>query len=76
MRIHKEKYKKVVKMLEEGKSYREISRELGLSFSQIREISRNMGIYVNLEEEKKEVEKRDKRTEKRKGPAGERGKGA
>ncbi|USH00447.1 helix-turn-helix domain-containing protein [Thermococcus argininiproducens] len=55
MRVHKEKYKKAVKMLEEGKSYREISKELGLSFSQIRDISRNMGIYVDLEERKREL---------------------
>ncbi len=55
MRVHKRKYKKAVEMLKQGKSYREIAKQLGLSISQISEIAKNMDIYVDLSEERRKL---------------------
>ena len=55
MRVHKEKYKKAVEMLIQGKSYREIAKRLGLSISQISEIAKGLDLYVDLREERRKL---------------------
>ena len=55
MRVHKEKYKKAVEMLIQGKSYREIAKRLGLSISQISEIAKGLDLYIDLREERRKL---------------------
>jgi hypothetical protein len=56
MRIHKNKYEKVISLLREGKSPKEIARQLKLNVRQILEVAEIEGFYVDLKKLKKELE--------------------
>ncbi|MEZ0345239.1 MAG: hypothetical protein ABWK01_01640 [Infirmifilum sp.] len=53
-RVHRDKLECALKMLKEGHSLREIARSCGLSLTQVSEIARAHGYYVDVEEKIKE----------------------
>ena len=56
MRIHKDKFELAKRMLLDGHTQREVARVAHLSLPQVSEVADWLGIYVDVEEKKKEVE--------------------
>jgi len=64
MRIHKTKYNKVVEMLKQGYSYKQIAKEVGVSISQITEVAKIYDLYIETNEIREKIEKIKKSKEK------------
>jgi DNA repair exonuclease SbcCD ATPase subunit len=57
MHIHKDKLEKALAMLGEGKSTREVAKTVGLSFSQLKQVARLSGVYVEVKEYGRRLER-------------------
>jgi len=57
MRIHRDKLERALRLMAQGKSTREVAKETGLSFGQLKKIREVSDVYVEVETYKKRLEK-------------------
>jgi len=57
MHIHKDKLEAALKLMGEGRSTRDVARQVGLSFKQLKYVRRLSGVYVDVEEYGRRLER-------------------
>jgi DNA-binding transcriptional MerR regulator len=57
MYIHKDKLEAALKLMEEGRSTRDVARQTGLSFKQLKYVRRLSGMYVDVKEYGRRLER-------------------
>jgi hypothetical protein len=57
MYIHRDKLEAALKLMEEGRSTRDVARQVGLSFKQLKYVRRLSGVYVDVKEYGRRLER-------------------
>jgi transposase-like protein len=57
MHIHKDKLEAALKLMEEGRSTRDVARQVGLNFKQLKYVRRLSGVYVDVKEYGRRLER-------------------